>query len=63
MMNSCVYSHLLNKKQFKEYAFKDWNLKIVCPECHSLYTLYPKKAVNQFAKYEELLEKHYNNEL
>ncbi len=56
MMNSCVYSHILDKSSYPEYEFKFWNIEICCPECHEIYTKSPKKAVNQYNKYLELKE-------
>lgn len=57
------YSHILAKKDYEEYKGKEWNIKIVHPDCHHLYSMSPKKAKKQYALYLELLEKHKNNEL
>jgi hypothetical protein len=60
---STCYSHILSKKTFPKYKGEEFNIVIVHSDCHQLYTISPSKAAHQFAKYEELLEKHYNNEL
>ena len=57
---SLCYSHILNKKKYSKYKMKDWNLKIVSPESHQLFELYPKKAIHQYTLYQKLLEDHYN---
>lgn len=58
--NTCLYSHILEKSRFPEYAGKEWNIKIVHQECHDLYTMKPKKAKKQYQLRLELLEKHKN---
>ena len=60
---STCYSHILSKKTFPEYKGCAWNVKIVHPDCHNLYTISPSKAINQYKEYLELLDKHYNKQL
>lgn len=57
------YSHILSRKTFPQYKGCEWNIEIVCPSCHSLYSNRPSNAKNQYALYLELLKKHENNEL
>lgn len=52
-LSSC-YSHILSKSQYPEYAGKEWNVKIVHPDCHNLYSMSPKKAINQYNEYLKL---------
>jgi DNA-directed RNA polymerase subunit RPC12/RpoP len=55
---STCYSHLLGKKQYPKYAGNAANVVIVCPDCHHLYTMKPKQAVKQYAKYKQLLKEY-----
>lgn len=55
---STCYSHILGKKQYPEYKGKTWNVKIVHPDCHNLFTMTPKKAINQYSEYIKLKEKY-----
>lgn len=55
--NTCCYSHILSKAKYPEYAGEQWNVEIVCPDCHNLYEMKPKQAVNQYKRKQELLEK------
>lgn len=56
-ITSC-YSHILGKKQYPDHAGNPLNVEIVHPDCHTLYTMQPKKAVNQYDKYLKLKEKY-----
>lgn len=56
---STCYSHILGKRQYPEYAGQEWNIVIVHPDCHNLYTMKPTKAVNQYSLYLKL-KKQYN---
>lgn len=58
---STCYSHILGKKQYPMYKGNPQNVKIVHPDCHTLYTLKPKEAKNQYKEYLKLL-KQYKNE-
>ena len=42
------YSHILEKSKYPEYAGDPDNVVIVHPDCHHLYTMRPKKAINQY---------------
>lgn len=52
---STCYSHILGKKQYPAHKGKEENVQIVCPDCHHLYTMQPKKAKKQYALYKKLL--------
>lgn len=52
--NSICYSHLLEKSKYPKYAGDERNVVIVCPDCHTLYTLKPKKAKKQYERAQEL---------
>jgi hypothetical protein len=60
---STCYSHIFSKKTYPLYKGKEWNVKIVHPDCHHLYTIKPSEAHNQYTEYLRLLELHYKNEL
>jgi len=51
---SMCYSHILSKKKFPQFAGEEWNVKIVHPDCHTLYSMRPKKATNQYNEYLKL---------
>lgn len=55
-LSSC-YSHILNKKTYSEYKGEPWNIKIVHPECHQLFELYPEQANKQHKLYLKLIKK------
>jgi hypothetical protein len=55
---STCYSHILSKKKYPEYKGAEWNVKIVHPECHHLYTVRPSNAINQYSEYLKLKDKH-----
>lgn len=52
------YSHILEKKKYKLAAGDENNVVIVHPDCHHLYTMQPRKAVNQFNLRLKLLEQY-----
>lgn len=52
-MSSC-YSHILSKKLFPQFKGEEWNVKICHPECHSVYSIRPTKAVKQYEEYLKL---------
>lgn len=54
---STCYSHILSKKNYPEFKGEEWNLKIVHPDCHNLYTIKPSKAKNQYKEYLRLKNK------
>lgn len=56
MLSTC-YSHILSKKIYPEYKGEHWNVKIVHPDCHHIYTMKPSDAKNQYNEYIKLLEK------
>ena len=58
--NTCCYSHILEKgnAKYRHLAGDQENVVIVHPDCHTLYGLKPKKAINQYNKKIELLKKH-----
>lgn len=47
--NKICYSHLLEKKKYPQFAGFEENVKIVCPDCHNLYTMKPQEAKKQYA--------------
>lgn len=51
------YSHILSKKTFPKFKGEGWNIEIVHPDCHNLYSMGGIKAVNQIKKYNQLIEK------
>lgn len=51
---STCYSHILGKKQYPAYAGEEWNVKIVHPDCHHLYSMKPQKALKQYSEYLKL---------
>lgn len=55
---STCYSHILSQKRFPELKGQEFNVKIVCPDCHNLYTIKPSNAVNQYNEYLKLKEKY-----
>jgi hypothetical protein len=55
---STCYSHILGKKQYPKFKGEEWNVKIVHPDCHHLYSMKPKEAINQYNEYVELLNKN-----
>ena len=55
--NSCVYSHILPKSRYEEFAMLGSNLVIVHPDAHAQYETFPEKAPKQFALKQELLNK------
>ena len=61
--NTACYSHILPKEMYPEYAYKEWNLKIVLPDSHMQYSIYPEKTPKQFAEYQKLLNLHKKGEL
>jgi 5-methylcytosine-specific restriction endonuclease McrA len=56
--NSCIYSHLIEKSKYPAYAGDASNLKICCPDCHTLFSMKPKEAVNQYKAAQEFKQKH-----
>ena len=60
---STCYSHILNKKVYSQYKGEGWNVKIVHPECHQLFELYPEKAKQQQTLYLKLIKLHNKNKL
>jgi hypothetical protein len=60
---STCYSHILPKEIYPEYAFKEFNVKIVFPGEHFQFSLYPEKCPKQFAEYQKLLKLHEKGEL
>lgn len=61
--NSACYSHILPKSLYPEYEYKRWNIRIVSPEAHHQYTIYPEKAPKQYGYYKILLDLHKKGEL
>jgi len=59
--NLCCYSHILSKKTYSQFKGKDWNIKIVHPDCHNLYTKKPSNAINQWNEYIKLKELYERN--
>lgn len=61
------YSHILDKgiNRYKKYKGEEWNVKIVHPDCHNLYTMKPKEAKNQYKLRLKLIEyvKNLENEV
>lgn len=55
---SVCYSHLLEKKKYKNFAGDPDNVVIVHPSCHNKYTMTPKKAINQYNKMKQLKTKY-----
>ncbi len=53
---SMCYSHILSKKLFPQFAGEAWNVQICCPDCHTLYSMRPTKATNQYNLYLKLKE-------
>lgn len=54
------YSHILAKTgKYKEHAGNPDNVKIVHPDCHNLYTMHPKQAINQYNEFLKLKQLHY----
>ena len=51
---STCYSHILSKKKYPKYKGEEWNVKIVHPDCHNLYTIKPSSAENQYKEYLKL---------
>lgn len=56
--NSCVYSHILEKSRFPKEEGNRFNIEICCPDCHTLYTMKPKSAINQYTKRLKLLKEY-----
>ena len=56
---SSCYSHILEKSRYPQFAGEEWNIKIVHDYCHNLYTMYPKRAINQYSERVRLI-KEYN---
>ena len=56
------YSHILQKKTYPSEAGNVENVKIVHPNCHSLFSLKPKEAINQYNLYLKLKEKYNKND-
>lgn len=55
------YSHILEKSKhggYPQFAGKEWNVMIVHPDCHHLYSMRPTKATNQYNLRLKLLEEH-----
>lgn len=46
--NTCCYSHILEKAKYKQHKGDPDNVVIVHPQCHTLYTVKPTKAINQY---------------
>jgi hypothetical protein len=55
---SICYSHLLEKKKYPEFAGNEENVVICCPDCHNLYSMSPRKAINQYNLKLKLIEKY-----
>lgn len=56
--NTWCYSHLVEKGKYKSKTQDPENVVIVHPDCHTLFTLRPSKAVNQYAARTAYKEKH-----
>ena len=56
---SICYSHILAKSEYVEHVGNPENIEIVHPDCHNLYTMRPKKAIKQYAKFLQLKNKYY----
>ena len=54
--NSCCYSHILPKSIYPQYAFEEWNVKIVHPDDHAQYESFAEKAPKQWALKQQLLK-------
>jgi hypothetical protein len=52
------YSHLLEKSRYPQYAGDPNNVVITHPECHHLYSMKPKEAINQYTRMKELKLKY-----
>lgn len=56
--NSTCYSHLLEKKKYPHLEGLEENVKIVCPDCHNLYTMKPQEAKKQYKEMLNLKSKY-----
>lgn len=56
--NTMCYSHLLEKSRYPQYAGDPNNVVITHPECHHLYSMKPKEAINQYTRMKELKLKY-----
>jgi len=63
MENSCCYSHTLPKNKYPQYDLCKWNVEIILPDVHANWEMNQDKFPKLKARYEELLQKHLNNEL
>ena len=63
--NTCIYHHILEKSdsKFPQYDLCKWNIVILHPYTHSQVHIDIDKTPKVKDKYEELLQKHLNNEL
>lgn len=48
---SACYSHILPKKEWPQFKYEAWNIKIVTPEAHDQYTKKPRLAKKQYQLY------------
>lgn len=55
------YSHILEKSRFPKWKGEEFNVQIVHPDCHHLYTMNPKKATNQWNLRLKLLKQYYDS--
>jgi len=58
--NLMNFHHILEKRNYPEYRHKEWNIAILCPDCHSRYESNPDNIPYLVQKREFLLNLHRN---
>jgi len=55
-INFCFFHHILEKRNYPEYRHKDWNIALLCKQCHNEYETNPDTHPNLVRRRKESIE-------